>query len=209
MNFDLEKIGIEPELKYETIYTTISKDGKKDAAAIGFVYLGEDKVRCNIFENAQTLKNIQETNRYVVNITQDPLIFTYATIANLDDDKFTDDKDIAILKDAGSYLIVDVEEIEEKPPRQYPVKSDGSVFEITGKIVDMEINDETIKAFNRGFSCLIDSLVNYTRYHLVDSEMKKFYDERLEENQRIINRVSDSETIEAMELLKNNQEKEL
>lgn len=209
MNFNLEKIGIKPKLKYETIYTTISKDGIKDAAAIGFVYLGDDNVGCNIFENAQTLKNIQQTNRYVVNITQDPLLFTYATIANLDDDKFTDDKNIAILKDAGSYLIVDVEEIKEKPPRQYPVKSDGSVFEITGKIVDMKINDETVKAFNRGFSCLIDSLVNYTRYHLVDSEMKKFYDERLEENQRIINRVSDSETIEAMELLKNNQEKEL
>lgn len=204
---DLERIGIQPELQYETIYTTISKDSEKNAGAFAFTYLGGDKVRCNIFETAQTLKNILENEQYVVNITQDPEIFTVATLSNLDKSYFTDDEDLAILKDAGSYLIIDVEEIKEKPPRQYPVKSNGNLFEITGRIRSIQINDPTVKAFNRGFGCLIDSLVNYTRYHLVDDEMKKLYDERLEENQRVINKVGDVKTIEAIELLKKNQEK--
>ena len=207
MSFDLEEIGVKPELQYETIYTTVSKDKEKNAGAFAFVYLGGDRVKCNIFETSKTLKNILDTEQYVVNITQDPEIFTVATLSNLDKSYFTDDEEVAILKDAGSYLIIDVEEIKEKSPRQYPVKSDGSLFEITGKIRSMKINDPTVKAFNRGFSCLIDSLVNYTRYHLVDDEMKKLFDERLEENQRVINKVSDVKTIEAIELLKKNQEK--
>lgn len=209
MSLDLEKVGIEPELQYETIYTTISKDNEKNAGAFAFTYMGEDRVRCNIFENSKTLKNILDSNQYVVNITQDPEIFTVATLSNLDESYFTDDENIAILKDAGSYLIIDVEEIVEKPPRQYPVKSNRSLFEVTGRITSMKINDPTIKAFNRGFGCLIDSLVNYTRYHLVDDEMRKIYDERLEENQRVINKVSDTKTIQAIELLKKNQEKDL
>lgn len=209
MSFDLSCVGVVPGLQYETIYTTISDDGVKNAAAIAFVYLGGDRVRCNIFDGSKTFRNISDSGEYVVNITQDPIIFTYSTIAGLDECYFTDDEDRAILRDAGSYLVVDVKEVLEKSPRSYPVKSSRSLFEITGRIKHLEINDPSVKAFNRGLGCLIDSLVNYTRYHLASDEMKKFYDERVEENQRVINKVSDDETIKAIELLKNNQEKEL
>lgn len=196
---NLENIGIEPELQYECIYTTISEDGKKNAAPIAFIYLGEDNVKCNLFEGSNTLKNIQQTNQYVVNVTQDPMTFAYATIANVPDDYFSDDKEIAILKDAGSYLIVDVVEMNKL--------TDRPIYEIKGKIREFVINDDSIKAFNRGMGSLIESLVNYTRYHIVDDEGRKFYDERLEENQRVINKVADNATIEAIELLKKNQEK--
>lgn len=123
---NLEDIGIVPNLKYECIYTTISKDGVKNAAPIGFTYLGEDKVKCNIFKEAHTLKNIKETGKYVVNITQDSLTFAYATIDNVPKDYFTEDSEIAILKDAGSYLVVEVTSIEESDKRP--------VFKIAGDI---------------------------------------------------------------------------
>lgn len=204
---NLECIGIKPNLEYECIYTTISKNGEKNAAPIAFTYLGDWKVKCNIFEGSTTLKNIQDTNRYVVNITQNPLLFVYSTLANLSADYYTADEDDAILINADSYLTVDVLDIKEKNPTQYPIKSEKSVFEITGKIREIIVLNRHVKAFNRGLGCLIDSLVNYTRYDIVDDETKKYFDERLEENQRIINKVADNETIEAIELLKKNQEK--
>lgn len=196
---NLENLGISPKLKYECIYTTISKNGVKDAAPIGFTYLGDDKVQCTIFKDAQTLKNIQETGKYVVNITQDPMTFAYATIANVPEDYFTADNEIAILKDTPSYLVIEVINMKKLAERD--------IYEITGEIKDINVNDDSVKAFNRGMGCLIDSLVNYTRYHIVDEKGRKYFDERLEENQRIINKVADSKTIEAMELLKKNQEK--
>ena len=120
---------------------------------------------------------------------------------------YSEDENIAILKDAEAYLIIDVCDIEEKNPSQYPIKNSKTMFEVTGEIKELVVNDKNVKAFNRGMGCLIDSLVNYTRYDIVDYETKKFFDERLEENQRIIKKVSDNRTIEAIELIKKNQGK--
>ena len=162
---------------------------------------------CRIFEGSQTLKNIQETKQYVVNITQDPLIFTESTLDKLDSSYFTDDEDIAILKDTGSYLIVDVDEIRKASPEDFPIKNDASIFFIYGTIKDFVINDESVKAFNRGFSGLIESLVNYSRYKIVDDEKRQYYHSRLKENERIINKVSDDKTKQAMELVVGEYEK--
>ena len=81
MNYDLSEIGIEKNIQYECITTTINKEGVKNAGAFAFTYLGEDKVFCRIFDGSKTLKNILDTNEYVVNITQDSLIFTYSTLS--------------------------------------------------------------------------------------------------------------------------------
>ena len=207
MNYDLSKVGIEKDLQYECITTTISEDGIKNAGAFAFKYLGDDKVFCRIFEGSKTLKNIQNTNEYVVNITQDPLAFTYATLDCLDDEYFTSDEDIAIIKNSPAYIIVDVESIEKKTPDDFPIKGDKNIFFITGKIRNFVINDENVKAFNRGLSGLIEGLVNFSRYKIVDEEKRKEYMDRLIENQRVIEKVSDEKTKKAMSTLKSEYDK--
>lgn len=201
MTYDLSRVGIMPEIQYECIYTTINDKKEKNSAPFAFIYLGGDKVMCRIFEGSKSLENIKKTGRYVVNITQDPLIFTDSTIGKLDLSYYTDDEDIAVLKDAGSYLIVDVDEIDMKPPEDFPIKNDTNIYFITGTIKEFVINDESQKAFCRGFSGLIECLVNCSRYKIVDGEKKQYYAERLEENKRIIDKVSDSKTKEAMDLV--------
>lgn len=207
MKYDLSSAGIEPDLQYECIYTTINSKKEKNSGAFAFIYLGDDKVMCRIFEGSKTLKNIQETKQYVVNITQDPLIFTESTLDKLDSSYYTDDEDIAILKDAGSYLIINVDEIDKKTPEDFPIKNDTNIYFITGTIKDFVINDESVKAFNRGFSGLIESLVNYSRYKIVDDEKRQYYYNRLKENERVINKVSDNKTKQAMDLVVKDYEK--
>lgn len=207
MKYDLSSIGIHRNLQYECITTTINSKKEKNSAAFAFIYLGEDKVMCRIFEGSKSLKNIKETGKYVVNITQDPLIFTLSTIDRLPNEYYTDDEDIAILKDAGAYLIIDVDEIEMKTPDDFPIKNDTNIYFITGTIKEFVINDNTAQAFNRGFSGLIESLVNCSRYKIVDGEKKKYYKDRLEENKRIIEKVSDEKTRKAMEILAEEYEK--
>ena len=207
MNYDLSKVGIKPDLQYECITTTINENGVKNAGAFAFKYLGEDKVFCRIFEGSKTLKNIQNTNEYVVNITQDPLAFTYATLDCLDDEYFTSDDDIAIVKDTPAYIIVDVESIEKKTPDDFPIKGDKNMFFITGKIRDFVVNDENAQAFNRGLSALIESLVYFSRYKIVDENQRKVYMERLLENQRVIEKVSDEKTKKAIRDLRKEYEK--
>lgn len=207
MKFDLGKIGIEKDIQYECITTTINKEGVKNAGAFAFEYLGDDKVHCHIFEGSKTLKNILDTNEYVVNITQDPLVFTYATLDCLDDEYYTNDKDIAIIKNTPAYIIVDVEDVEIKTPENFPIKGDNNIYFITGKIRELVINDEHASAFNRGMSALIESLVNFSRYKMVDDEKRKAYMDKLIENQRVINKVSDEKTKKAMADLRLEYEK--
>ena len=207
MKYDLGIVGIHTNLQYECITTTINSEKEKNSAAFAFIYLGEDKVMCRIFEGSKSLKNIQETKQYVVNITQDPLVFTLSTIDKLPEEYYTDDEDIAILKDSGAYMIIEVDEIEMKTPEDFPIKNDTNIYFITGTIKDFVIRDESVKAFNRGFSGLIESLVNCSRYKIVDGEKRKYYKDRLDENKRIIEKVSDKNTKKAMEILAEEYEK--
>lgn len=207
MKYDLSSVGIHRNLQYECITTTINSDRKKNSATFAFIYLGDDRVMCRIFEGSKSLENIKQTKRYVVNITQDPLVFTLSTIDKLPDEYYTDDEDMAILKDSGAYLVIDVDEIEMKTPEDFPIKNDTNIYFITGTIKDFVIRDESAQAFNRGFSGLIESLVNCSRYKIVDGEKKKYYKDRLEENKRVIEKVSDEKTKKAMEILAEEYEK--
>lgn len=202
MNYDLEKVGIEKDLQYECITTTISKDGIKNAGAFAFQYLGGDKVHCHIFEGSKTLKNILDSNEYVVNITQDSLAFTYATLDCLDDEYFDEYDGMTIIKNSPAFIIVDVESVDVKTPENFPIKGDNSIYFITGKIRELVINDESARPFNRGLSSLIECLVNVSRYKIVDDEKRKEYYGRLIENERVINKVADEKTKKAMQLVK-------
>ena len=202
MSYDLSKVGIERDLQYECITTTINSNGVKNAGAFAFKYLGDDKVHCHIFEGSKTLKNILNNREYVVNVTQDPQVFTYATLDCLGDEYYTDDKDIAIIKNTPAYIIVDVENVEKKTPDDFPIKGDRNIYFIDGKIRDFVINDENAQAFNRGLSGLIEGLVNFSRDKIVDDEKRKEYMDRLIENKRVIDKVSDEKTKKAMADLK-------
>ncbi len=207
MNETLEKIGITTEERYECIYTTIDENGNKNSAAIGLKYFGGDDIGCRIFEGSKTLENIQKTKRYVVNITQDPLIFTKSTIDKLPEEYYTQDTDIAILKDAGSYIIVDVVDINEQKPENTPIDNNQSIFMIKGKIAKIAIRDESIKAFNRALGGIIECLVNVSRYKIVDGEKRAEYMDRVIENNRMIQRIGNAQTKESMKLIKKEYEK--
>jgi hypothetical protein len=202
MTFDLSRAGIEKGIQYECITTTRSIDGVKNAAAFAFEYLGDGRVHCHIFEGSKTLKNILDTNEYIVNITQDPLVFTYATLDCFDDKYFDDYDGLPIIKNSPAFIIVDVESVEIMTPENLPIKGDNNIYFITGNIRDFVINDETIRAYNRGMSALIESLVSVSRYKIVGDAKRKEYYSRLLENERVINKVADDKTKKAMQIVK-------
>ena len=161
MGIDLTDIGIEEGQKYEGIYTTMSKDGVKNAAPIGIVCKGKDKLGCRLFVGTQTLKNIMETRKYVVNITFDPINFVNSTIGNLDIEEFTDDEDIAILKNAEAYVICDVTDIRKMDPIKDHVTSNGEAYIISSDVVEI-VKNHPCKGFKPG--CIRPSGVPYKLY---------------------------------------------
>ena len=204
---DLRTVGIHEGIKYEGIYTTMNKEGVKNAAPIGIQCKGLDKLGCRLFVGTHTLANVMETKRYVINITENSLNFVNSTVGNLDADKFTDDEDIAILKEADAYIVCEVTNIEKQDKIKDHVTSHGEAYLVDADATEIVINHPGARAMNRGIHCLIESLSNFTRIQLVPPEQQEYYVGRFNENKRIIDRVADDDTKKAMQILGENMKK--
>ena len=202
MSFSLESIGIKAGGRYETIYTTMNKEGEMDAAPIGLKCIGDYDVAARIFEGSKTLKNIQETGIFVVNITNDPSVYARSLYGNLEEEEFVKDDDIAYLKNADAYFIALVKSIEEMKAEKDHVNEGAKNYIIKAEPLKIIINRQGARALNRGLYAFLESLVDYTRVDIIDDEKKEEYKKRFAENERVIERVAESDVKENMAILK-------
>lgn len=198
MEIDLSLIGMEKGRQYETIITSQNEEGIKNAAPIGVLCSGPDTILNRIFKGSHTLDNIISQKEFVVNITHSPELFTSSLIDNLSDEEFNDNLS---LKNCDAYFKCEVISLTEAVKRSDPIKSSGEAIVIKSRVVEMVINRQT-KAFNRGFSYVIESLTNYSRFDLIEGEQKEFYIKRFKEAYRIVNKVGTKQDIKAMHNIK-------
>lgn len=201
MSININSIGMEKGSQYETIITTISPDGSKNAAPIGTIAYSENEIMMRIFTTSHTAQNIMKNREFISNITSNPKIFTLSTIANLPEEYFTDE-DIPVLKDCDGYLKCKVKTLKEARKKNDPVNSDGKSIVIKAEVCEIVKNKECPQIVNRGLYMLIESLVNYTRIDMVDDNLKEYYIERFYEDKRVIKKVGtemDKESIDILE----------
>lgn len=198
MQIDLASVGMEKGKQYETIITTTSCDDIKNAAPIGVICAGQDKVLNRIFKGSRTLENIISKREFIVNITHNPEVFTLSTVGNLPEDYFNEDNS---LKCADAYFKCEVISLKEAVKQSDPVKSNGEAIVIKSKVTQLIINKQT-RPINRGFGYVIESLSNLTRVDIVGEEQKEEYFERFREANRIVTKVGYKQDIEAMQKIK-------
>ena len=199
MQIDLSSIGMEKGKQYETIITTHNSKGAQNAAPIGVICSGPDKVLCRIFKGSYTLDNICSQKEFVVNITHDPELFYMSTLGNLPEEYFSDDDSI---RDIGAYFKCEVTSLKKAIKRSDPIKSNGKAIIIKAKVVDMTVRSD-IKAFNRGFGHVIESLSNYSRFDLVGEDKKQEYIEAFREAKRVVRKIGYPEDIKSMQTIEN------
>ena len=194
MEIDLNLIGMDRGKQYETIITTVNCENVQNAAPIGVLCSGKDTILCRIFKGGKTLNNIISQREFTVNITHDPELFTLSTIGNLSQEYFSNDNSI---RGIDAYLKCEVIDIKEAVKQSDPIRKKGEANVIKSKVTDMVINKE-VQAFNRAFSCLIETLANFTRFDLVDEEKKQYYLTRFRECSRVVNKVGGKEEKQSM-----------
>ena len=209
MEMDLTKIGMYKDQQYEVIITTIDKDGKSNAAPFGLRVLEDNEVFLRIFEGGNTIKNIKEKEEFVVNITNDPLMFTLATTNTIPDEylsrisnKTKSNAELAYLTDADAYFICEVKSLKTSL-REDDIKSSDVNF-IKSEVVELNIKNKCVKPLNRAIHALTEALVNYSRINIVDGDTQKYFIERFRESERIIKRVGNEEEKESIQILKDN-----
>ena len=198
MQIDLSLIGMEKGRQYETVITTENCEKIKNAAPIGVLCSGPDMILNRIFKGSHTLENIISQRKFIVNITHDPEIFMLSTIGNLSEDYFNEDNS---LKCAEAYFKCEVISLSEAVKQSDPIRKKEEAIVIKSKVTDLTINQPT-RAINRGFSYVIESLSNFTRFDMVGEEQKEEYLNRFREAFRVVKKVGYKEDIKSMRLIK-------
>ncbi len=198
MEIDLTKIGMFKGQQYETIITTENIDGSVNAAPIGILCRGNNKVMCRIFKGSHTLENILAKKEFIVNITQNPQLFTCSLLDNLEADDFNEDKTI---RDVDSYFKCEVTSIKEAVKQSDPVKNKDEANVIKAEVTELVINKPT-NAYNRAFSYVIECLANFQRIDIVNDEKRKYYLDSFKEAYRVVKKVGSKKDKEAMDKIK-------
>ena len=178
--------------------TTENSENIKNAAPIGVLCSGPDMILNRIFKGSHTLENIISQREFIVNITHDPEIFMLSTIGNLSEDYFNEDNS---LKCAKAWFKCEVISLSEAVKQSDPVKKKDEAIVIKSKVTDLIINEPT-HAMNRGFSYVIESLSNFTRFDMVDEKQKEEYLKRFREAFRVVRKVGYKEDIKSMKIIK-------
>ncbi|RLG22354.1 hypothetical protein DRN72_02175 [Methanosarcinales archaeon] len=144
----------------EVILTTVSSDGRPNASPMGII-LREGKARLRVYRGSHTLSNILEVPYAVAHITYDPLLFVICSLSDPGEWagwKTVEGINLPLLgADARLYL-----RCSEKSSSSSCVVFDVEVIE-----------DEVLgspKAYNRGFSVLVEACILATRYRVFRDE---------------------------------------
>ena len=198
MKTNLNLIGMEKGRQYETVITTKNSKNIKNAAPIGVICAGENKILNRIFKGSHTLENIISQKEFIVNITHDPNLFTVSLLGNLPEEYFNEDNS---LKCADAYFKCNVISLTEAVKQSDPIKKNGEAIVIKSKVTELVINRPT-HAMNRGFAYVIESLANLTRFDMVNDDKKEEYIKRFREANRVVVKVGYKEDIKAMHEIK-------
>lgn len=198
MEIDLTKIGMFKGQQYETIITTENMDGSLNAAPIGILCRGNNKVMCRIFKGSHTLENIISQKAFIANITQNPELFTWSLLDNLEANDFNENKSI---KGVDCYFKCEVTSIKDAVKQSDPVKKKGEANVIKADVTELIINKPT-KAYNRSFSYVIECLANFSRIDVVDDKKRKYYLDSFKEAYRVVKKVGSKKDKNAMDKIK-------
>ena len=168
---NLESLNMFKGQLYETIVTTQSNEQVKNAAPIGVICKDSNHVVIHLDNCVHTHLNILENGELIVNITKNPLVFTYSTLGELDDEYFDEFKGFPMIKDSiGFFKAHVVKTRDKKRENDY---NDGIGNIVTCEVDDIYISDyKEIVPLNRAMNAVIESLIYYCRFDHKYSHMQ-------------------------------------
>ena len=196
----LESLNMFKGQLYETIVTTQNGELVKNAAPIGVICKDSNHVVIHLDNCVHTHLNILENGELIVNITKDPLVFTYSTLGELDDKYFDEFKGFPMIKDSiGFFKAHVVKTRDKKRENDY---NDGIGNIVTCEVDDIYISDyKEIVPLNRAMNAVIESLIYYCRFDHKYSHMQKEIWIHMKELNRVCHKVGNESEKKSMELI--------
>ncbi len=180
----LRDFGI-PEGISEVIATTISKEGKPNAAPIGII--SDKKICARIYPDTHTYLNIHATKKLAANIVSDPLLFVLSALGDLDEKEFYTVDEMPVLRCADAWVLFECEEDKQDSTLIY-------LCPIKGKILR-----KRAWTIRRGTNAVIEATIHTTRYLATKDEK---YLEWIAHYEEIVRKCGGAREKEAMRKLR-------
>ena len=197
---NLESLNMFKGQLYETIVTTQSNELVKNAAPIGVICKDSNHIVIHLDNCVHTHQNIIENGELIVNITKDPLIFTYSTLGELDEEYFDEFNGFPMIKDSLAFFKAHViKTIEKKRENDY---NNG-----IGNVVTCEVEDictreyEEIVPLSRAMNAVIESLVYYCRFDHKYKDKQDIIWTHMKELNRVCQKVGNESEKKSMKLI--------
>ena len=196
----LESLNMFKGQLYETIVTTQNGELVKNAAPIGVICKDSNHVVIHLDNCIHTHLNILENGELIVNITKDPLVFTYSTLGELDDKYFDEFKGFPMIKDSIGFFKAHV--VKTRNKKRENDYNDGIGNIVTCEVDDIYISDyKEIVPLNRAMNAVIESLIYYCRFDHKYSHMQKEIWIHMKELNRVCHKVGNESEKKSMELI--------
>lgn len=196
----LESLNMFKGQLYETIVTTQSNEGIRNAAPIGVICKDSNHVVIHLDNCVHTHLNILENGELIVNITKNPLIFTYSTIGELDDEYFDELNGFPLIKDSlGFFKAHVIKRIEKKRENDY---NDGIGHVVTCEVEDIYTREyDEIVPLSRSMNAVIESLVYYCRFDHKYKDKQDIIWTHMKELNRVCQKVGNASEKKSMKLI--------
>ncbi len=196
---NLYSLNMEKGLHYEAIVTTRNEDGTPNAAPMGVICKGHDQIVLRLHEGSRTISNVKREQKFYVNLSRDPLLFTYSLIDNPSTKEFQEEKYGFSLKnaDASFFGVVD----HEKNVNGNDSFGESRTMMFHSQVQDITQKKKESEPLNRAICGVLEALVNLSRVRRVSSQKKKEYANRLKEISRVVNHVGAPKHKKAIELI--------
>lgn len=185
---------------YETIVTTQSNEGIRNAAPIGVICKDSNHVVIHLDNCVHTHQNILENGELIVNITKDPLVFTYSTLGELDEQYFDEFNGFPLIKNSlGFFKAHVIKRIEKKRENDY---NDGIGHVVTCEVEDIYTREyEEIVPLSRSMNAIIESLVYYCRFDHKYKDKQDIIWTHMKELNRVCQKVGNESEKKSMKLI--------
>ena len=197
---DLYTLNMEKGLHYGGIVTTRNEDGIPNAAPMGIICKGPEQVVLRLHEGSHTIANVKRDKKFYVNLSRDPLLFTYSLIGGQSDLEFVEESHGFSLKNADASFFGEVHH-EKEIVNENDAMGENITIMFHSQVRDIKQEKKESEPLNRAICGVLEALVNLSRVKRVPQEKKMEYAERLKEISRVVNHVGGPRHKQAMELI--------
>ena len=169
----LDGLGFEEGQIFETIVTTIDRDGSVNAASMGVVRTGRETLVVRPYKSSSTYRNLSSRPEACVNVTDDPAAFLVTAFKGEGLRGFDEPSlDGIKLREADAHIFISVRDLDDSEDRA----------RFTCNVDSVEVGEAGPRPFSRGRAQAIEAVIHATRIEYL------FGEGRVEEGEELVRR---------------------